>query len=437
MADDQEYFKRISYYAHTSRLGVFLGAGVTKDLTGGVAPSWPELLLLCGSAKPELKKVLGRLFEFDNKGAFKSVRNGFALPTVASILATNLVGGSAELKDLVAQVLSDLNLPSKTDGVKKKLWTEFFADANLGGIAFVTTNYERVLFRLAPNRFRVTLPSGTISILPAKHEALFLHGSIREPQDIVLTEEDYYQFNNQDSYVKRKFQTLLAERAFVLIGYGVADPNIKQILVARLREPERFRRDAFLCVRGKIDPDLRRQYETSFRIHILENLEIAGLLSGITKHLPLAVSMASQASNLHKVLEEAHAWSAGYIRNPLMLSEILATIDREDRSLNDSDVAEMLGEILDKKIAACREPGAWEQYEHLANWLVDLGARPDFDGVIGKWSEATKFSLSTAGGLMGQSWAAQSIWNSAPGRMGAAALLLLDALKAAPRKSGS
>ena len=63
-------------------------------------------------------------------------------------------------------------------------------------------------------------------------EIFKIHGCISEPDTIVLTKNDYEDFNTRNTYLAAKITTILVEHPVVFIGYSLNDPNIQSLLSA-------------------------------------------------------------------------------------------------------------------------------------------------------------------------------------------------------------
>ncbi|ELY53646.1 hypothetical protein C491_20941 [Natronococcus amylolyticus DSM 10524] len=61
-------------------------------------------------------------------------------------------------------------------------------------------------------------------------EILHIHGSVSNPESIVLTEDDYHEFNNRRRYLSSKMLTYFAEHPLLIVGYRPDDPNVQQVL---------------------------------------------------------------------------------------------------------------------------------------------------------------------------------------------------------------
>lgn len=61
-------------------------------------------------------------------------------------------------------------------------------------------------------------------------EILHIHGSVSAPESLVLTEDDYHEFNNRRRYLSSKMLTYFAEHPLLIVGYRPDDPNVQQVL---------------------------------------------------------------------------------------------------------------------------------------------------------------------------------------------------------------
>ena len=58
---------------------------------------------------------------------------------------------------------------------------------------------------------------------------LKLHGDRRQPDTIVVTEQDYRTYFRRFPRVKDKLTGLLLEKTFLFVGYSVNDPDFNQL----------------------------------------------------------------------------------------------------------------------------------------------------------------------------------------------------------------
>ena len=98
-----------------------------------------------------------------------------------------------------------------------------------------TTNYDDLLetaFREMQRRPDVkTTVENLAQTLPNRDVVIYkMHGDIRQPQDAVLTKEDYETYEQKRGLFSTALKGDLVERTFLFLGFSFTDPNIDYIL---------------------------------------------------------------------------------------------------------------------------------------------------------------------------------------------------------------
>lgn len=113
--------------------------------------------------------------------------------------------------------------------------------------AVITTNYDEFLelvFNEGPidgeddsgseqqdDRYEVVIGEEILETqFKSLGEILKIHGSVTDPESLILTEEDYENFNKRKRYLSSKMLTYFAEHPLLIVGYSATDPNIRKIL---------------------------------------------------------------------------------------------------------------------------------------------------------------------------------------------------------------
>ncbi|MDD6348848.1 SIR2 family protein [Intestinibaculum porci] len=103
------------------------------------------------------------------------------------------------------------------------------AKKSIAGI--ITTNYDLFLEKYL-SEFKVYVGQEALlfSQLQGIAEIYKIHGSLNEPQTIIINEEDYEKFKDKSEYLAAKLLTIFMEYPIIFMGYSISDTNIKNIL---------------------------------------------------------------------------------------------------------------------------------------------------------------------------------------------------------------
>jgi hypothetical protein len=106
---------------------------------------------------------------------------------------------------------------------------ELLKAAKINGI--ITTNYDLLCERIYPD-FKVYKSQQELifSSLQEIGEIYKIHGCCTEPNSLVITEEDYEDFNEKNAYLAAKLLTVFLEHPTIFMGYSISDKNVRSIL---------------------------------------------------------------------------------------------------------------------------------------------------------------------------------------------------------------
>jgi hypothetical protein len=198
--------KSLGQEARSGHLVPFLGAGVS--VSAG-APSWGQLL-------EQLKSGVS-LRETEER-AFK----GLGLLDQAGVLEQLYADQRGSRKAFGEAIATAVDLPRY--GLAPALL------ATLPSAGAITLNYDR-LFESACNdaqRPRTVLPENVPAV--GNNWLLKLHGSVAQPDSIVLTRDDYLGYNSNRDALSALVKAHLLTHHLLFVGFGLADDHFHEIV---------------------------------------------------------------------------------------------------------------------------------------------------------------------------------------------------------------
>lgn len=143
---------------------------------------------------------------------------------------TKLRDKTSALRIEIANYLTSLSLADLMSSTHKDE-IEILSRLNVDGI--ITTNWDLLLEQLFPD-YKVFV--GQAELLFSNPQSIAeiykIHGSSSRPSSLVLTKQDYNEFDDKNPYLAAKLITLFVEHPIVFIGYSLADTNIISLLKA-------------------------------------------------------------------------------------------------------------------------------------------------------------------------------------------------------------
>ena len=137
---------------------------------------------------------------------------------------------SSVLKDKISSYLIEFS----TKEPEQKYTEELKLLSNLCIDGIITTNWDDFCerqfqkFQKFIGQKELLLSESIVSI----GEIYKIHGCMRDPESLVLTQTDYDDFNRKNTYLAAKLITIFIEHPIVFIGYSMNDKNIKAILTS-------------------------------------------------------------------------------------------------------------------------------------------------------------------------------------------------------------
>lgn len=138
------------------------------------------------------------------------------------------VSADAYLKYSVSQFI--LNLSLNTAGLSQQSDDEIEAFKQIRPHSVITTNYDVMLEDLLPDYTPVGREEIVVSGYSSVGEIVKIHGTVKQPETLVLTESDYLDFRQKRRYISAKLLTYFREHPILFVGYSAEDENIREIL---------------------------------------------------------------------------------------------------------------------------------------------------------------------------------------------------------------
>lgn len=210
---------------------LFVGSGFSKRYLG--LPSWAELLsVFCENIRPFKYyhgKANGDMPYLASLMADAYFEHAWSDPEKSKILEGYEIGKAEDvLKFFISKYIDklyvdrrfELQFPEEVQKLEK-----------LSVDAIITTNWDRYLEDIFPEYSTYVGQDEIVVSNPYGIGEIYkIHGSVNEPSSLVLTRDDYHEFNKKYAYLASKLLTYLIEHPIIFIGYSLQDENIKKIL---------------------------------------------------------------------------------------------------------------------------------------------------------------------------------------------------------------
>lgn len=215
---------------------LFVGSGFSKRYAN--APNWHELLKKLADGCPAINKEYGfykqtipdpidigtNFAKLYNEWAWGEGRGNFPEEYFNGNFPSNIF-----IKHAVTKILQNIDVNPGNYG-SVELGNEIQALKSISPHAIITTNYDQMLELIFPEFLKIVgqkiLKEAYLSI----GEIFKIHGCVTDPSSLILTREDYTEFNDDKKYLSAKLLTYFVEHPLLFIGYSANDPNIKNVL---------------------------------------------------------------------------------------------------------------------------------------------------------------------------------------------------------------
>ncbi len=397
-------YYELAYALESQSLSFFVGTGFSMHLTDGAAPSWLSLLKTCCEKIDGGEELAEQLFPNNNPI--------MSLEECASIIKVKMDSQGHCLHTEISKVIGNLELGESGEETKEVL-------EGLPAVTFITTNYDLLIEEELIGDDKCTSYSigYPINRQAKDYQVYHVHGSVKYPKKMIVTADDYFRFINYPDYFAKKVQTLIEESTTVIIGYSLGDVNFKAILnnIRSNRIHDINRQNLFFLSRNPVDKNIKDYYDRSYGLRVIESTDVEGFLRKIdAKHEQIKERVSRSRDLLMPVLEGKKRFTDSYLKKRDSFYEIIATLSSNGIIVSHSKVVKFLKDIFERKRGFTRVTGAWQQYKHLAGWLVHIGAIMDIKGTpleeaYLKAVEASFDNMSKRK-IMGKSWDSFVIW---------------------------
>ena len=397
-------FSEIAYAATSNRLSLFTGTGFSKSVTENKAPSWQGLLESLCDLLDEGEKLKTSLFPAEGK-------NPLSLEEAAQVIQIELQKYGKSIHKEISEFIRSIELSGENNSIQTFL--------SKNSLRVVTTNYDKLAEELSGLEECHSLTPGLpIPRSSARVKVYHVHGSVDSPENMVVTSNDYFKFLKGESYFSRKLSTMLHENTVVILGYSLGDTNLKAIIndYRGFSKNHVIGSNIFLISRSAVAQPVKDYYADCYGIRVIDNIEISRFFTKLNAEIPNAEKCTeSSIKNIRKVIFSNTNFTKDVLKEEQSFYQIIHSIAAIGISIDDPRVVETLGNIIALKTELTHENNAWDQYEHLARWLIYLASILELEDTSMKeaYLEATHRSMSTMSRdlLIGFSWHAYQSWH--------------------------
>lgn len=247
---------------------LFLGSGFTRHYYD--TPDWKGILEKFAPRpfNAYISQIGNNYPQIASKIAEELTAKFWELPesdTLQQKYKNFVVSNSSYLKLLISEYLKSESLRvGIPDEWKDEL--EILRNAPVDGV--ITTNWDDLAEQIFP-KFKTYIGQEELLFNKSYNigEIYKIHGCFKRPESLVLTKEDYDEYNNKYAYLASKLLTIFVEHPVIFIGYSINDSNIKAIiksLVCCLSQDNINRlKNNMIFVDWKPDPNFNLQVENS------------------------------------------------------------------------------------------------------------------------------------------------------------------------------
>ncbi|HEE5436319.1 TPA: SIR2 family protein [Acinetobacter baumannii] len=234
---------------------LFVGSGLSQRYCN--LPNWQGLMEELADECPNIKRSFA-YYEQNYDSDYKRIASDFSsiysewaweVKDIEDTFPANLFEKGTP-KDIYLKHIIAKKFREKTESLdfsKSSYAEEIECLKKIKPHAVITTNYDLVLEKLFDEYTSIIGQQIIQANFVSPGEILKIHGCCSNEKSIVITQEDYENFEQTKKYLSAKLLTYFAEHPLFFVGYSCSDPNITTILADI---------DQILCPNGELIPNI-------------------------------------------------------------------------------------------------------------------------------------------------------------------------------------
>lgn len=361
------------------------------------------------------------------------LESGYNLQTKSGILDTNLASNNI-FKDKVKQIIAGSTYPEKINKINLSLIRKTFKIYAPNNLNVFTTNYDLLLENYVFKQEILNIYNNHDHQLLIKNHSsnkahfsvniYHLHGSIKFPQEMIITLSDYFKFefeSNKD-YLQQKFQTQLHESSVVIIGYSLGDFNINRFLVHyNQSQREHYHNYIYYISLEKVDYLIKEYYSQNFGIHVIDETDLHEFFTDLYENYDNVKNAYREYQKIEDILlyenyDTRQSELKDFLFKDANSFQTIINIWSSERKTSTPIYIEKLLKLLKIQKLNTGRANRFEQYTILANWIttflktinieqLNKDSKSELEDIIcHSWSTMSKQLV------MGYSWNAFNEW---------------------------
>ncbi|MDG4985489.1 SIR2 family protein [Lactococcus lactis] len=223
---------------------IFIGSGITQRYFKN-APTWEQLIIKLWEMISDENDYVATYHRLENEGKDEFIINLEIAKILEDKIKSNFYDGNLEIegltpieahkkginpfKKLVSNIFMSLE---KKNGVEEEI--KIFSEMLIKARFIITTNYDDFIeqcFNDKKVKIKINVGNAGLFTKSTEYGELYkIHGSVKQPESICITKEDYKNNESKLAIVNAKILSNLTESPIIFLGYSLTDENIKRLL---------------------------------------------------------------------------------------------------------------------------------------------------------------------------------------------------------------